>query len=129
MKVTLPKDIKHYTGYQIDDMKAVIKAQKDDDSSIKEWAEYAVREALKDTDDYLKEIVTATAEASLNRRAWNAYGSDDEPTGRGDVWIRALAETGDGFIRVGAYLTDIWKTGGEDYKHHEYIEYFKRVRD
>ena len=124
MKVTMPKNWKMYTGYQIDNMKAVIAYEKDDEWNIKDWAEMAVREALKDTNDFLKEIVTATAEAVTNSRAWNEYGNE---SGDGDVWITALAETYDGFIRVQAYLTDIWQTGAVDYKRHEYIEYFKRT--
>ena len=126
MKVKLEKDYRNY--YTINDLekaKAVIKFMKEEDSStVKEYAEYAVREALRDTDVFDHEIITAEAHTAGNRRVWDAYG---EGTGSMDVWVEALAETSEGYIKCGAYLTDIWQTGSEHYKQNMYIKRFKEV--
>lgn len=126
MKVTLEKEYKsRYTLTDIEAAKAVIKYEKEnDDETVKGWTEYAVREALRDGNDYLVQVIEASAETARNCRAWNAYG---EGTGCMDVWIRGTARTCDGFIEIGAYLTDIWTTGAERYKEHMYIEKFERV--
>jgi len=124
MKVSMPKDQKIYTGYQLDMMKAVIEYEKTDGVTAREWAAMAVREALKDTDsDGLEEIISAAAETALNSRAWNNYSDD---SGNGDVWIECIAKTWFGFIEVGVYLSDVWQTGAVDYKQHEFIRYYKR---
>lgn len=120
MKVTLEKDYRSfYTLEDLDRAKAVIAYEKEnDEETVKGWAEYAVREALKGTGDYYMEVLKAEAHTAKNRRAWNAYG---ENTGDMDVWIEATAETEKGFMKIGAYLSDIWNTGAEDYKNHMYI--------
>jgi hypothetical protein len=126
MKVTLEKNYRdYYTLSDLQRAKAVIKFMKEEDSStVKEYAEYAVREALRDTDVYDREIITAEAHTAGNRRVWDAYG---EGTASMDVWIEALARTSEGFIEFGAYLTDIWQTGVEHYKQNMYIKRFKEV--
>lgn len=128
MKVKLEKEFRrHYTLEELDMAKAVINAEKEDESTAEEWAEYAVREALKKDNgeyaDYLSRVITAKAETAKNYRAWNEYGE----TGNLDVWIEAMAKTYNGFIEVGAYLSDIWKSGAERYKHHMYIRYYKEA--
>ena len=126
MRVTLEKEYKsRYTLTDIEAAKAVIKYEKEEDEeTAKGWTEYAVREALRGGDDYLEYVIEASAETARNCRAWNAYG---EGTQDMDVWIRGTARTRKGFVEVGAYLTDIWTTGAEIYKHHMYIEKFERV--
>ena len=119
MKVTLQKD---YRGlYTLDDVeraKMVIAYEKENDTeTVKSWAEYAVREALKETGLYLRDVLTATASTAMNCRVWDAYGN----TADMDVWIEATAETSGGFVKVGAYLTDIWQTGAITYKQHMFI--------
>lgn len=120
MKVTLEKDYrKCYTLEDLDRAKAVIAAEKEDEMSAKDWAVYAVGEALRNKDGSLWEILKAEARTTKNSRIdWNRYG---EGTGMMDVWISFLAETTEGFIRGGAYLSDIWETGATEYKHHMYI--------
>ena len=120
MKVTLEKDYrKCYTLEELDMAKAVIKAEKEDDTyTAKEWAEYAAREALRNELGCLIEVIRAEAEMAKNCRAWNNY---NEESGNIDVWIRFIAETTKGFIRGGAYLSDIWNTGSVEYKQHMYI--------
>ena len=125
MKVTLPKNYKEqYTIAQVEQMKAVIAAEKDDTETVKGWATYAVNEAIKDDIDCIVEIYKATAETCMNNRAWNAYSED---TGMVDVWIEAVAETSKGFVKVGAYLSDIWQTGAEDYRTRMYVEKYSRA--
>jgi len=119
MKVTLEKDYrKYYTLEDLDRAKAVIAAEKEDEMSAKDWAVYAVGEALRNKVDSLWEILKAEATTAKNCRAWNRYGDDSADM---DVYIRFLAETTEGFIRGGAYLSDIWGTGATEYKQHMYI--------
>ncbi len=120
MKVRLEKDYrKLYTLEKLDLAKAVIAAEKEDEMSAKDWAEYAVREALRNEDESVIEILKAEATTAKNCRAWNEYGETEDM----DVWISFLAETTKGFIRGGAYLSDIWNTGGTKYKNHMYIRW------
>ena len=120
MKVTLDKEYRQrYTLEDLDRAKAVIAYEKENDViTAKEWAEYAINEATENTTDTVIEILKATATTARNSRIWDGYG---EGTGNFDVWIEATAETYEGFIKVGAYLSDIWKSGAEDYKKHMYI--------
>lgn len=120
MKVTLEKDYrKYYTLEDLDRAKAVIKAEKEDDTyTAKEWAEYAAREALKGEKAFLVEVIRAEATTAKNCRVWNRYGDDSADM---DVYIRFLAETSEGFIKGGACLSDIWQTGAVEYTKHMYI--------
>lgn len=129
MKVTLEKNYrKYYTLEDLDRAKRVIAAEKEDESTVKEWAEMAIREALKNDDgiyeDYIVETFKAEAHTAKNRRVWNAYGyidPEEANTQDMDVWIEFAAETENGYIKGGAYLSDIWQTGGTDYRQHMYI--------
>ena len=129
MKVTLEKNYrKYYTLEDLDRAKQVIAAEKEDESTVKEWAEMAIREALKNDDgiydDYIVEIFKAEAHTAKNHRVWNAYGycdPEEANTQDMDVWIEFAAELEQGFIKGGAYLSDIWQTGGTDYREHMYI--------
>lgn len=121
MKVKLEKEYRsHYTLDELDMARKVIASEKDDESTAREWAEYAVNEALRNEDGCLLEVIKAEAETAKNCRAFNAYG---EGTGKMDVWVSFLAETTEGFIKGGAYLSDIWQTGSVEYKRHMYIRW------
>lgn len=125
MKVTLEKDYrKYYTLEDLDRARKVIAAEKETDCTPKEYAEMAIREALKNddgiADDWIVEIFKAEAHTAKNHRAWNLWG-DSLETGNIDVWIEFAAELKQGFIKGGAYLSDIWQTGAREYKHHMYI--------
>lgn len=125
MKVTLEKDYRRfYTLEDLDRAKAVIACEKEDDETITGWAEYAAREGLKGINDYVEEVLKASAHTAKNCRAWNKYGIDSQDM---DVWIEGIAKTGRGFIEFGAYLSDIWETGATEYKHRMYIQYYKRA--
>ena len=129
MKVTLEKNYrKYYTLEDLDHAKRVIVAEKETDCTPKEYAEMAIREALKNDDgiaeDYIVEIFKAEAHTAKNCRVWNAYGyidPEEANTQDMDVWIEFAAETGSGYIKGGAYLSDIWHTGETDYREHMYI--------
>ena len=139
MKVTLNKNYrKLYTLDDLDRAKKVIAYEKNDDVPAKEWAEYAIREALKDSGDWLEEVIKTEAETARNKRVNNGYWDFEydkegnmiegsEGSGNMDVWLRATARTAFGFIIVGAYLSDIWQTGATPYKQHMYIQYFKEA--
>ena len=122
MKVKLEDGYRgKYTLDDLDMAKAVITAEKDDEMSAKDWAEYAVKEALRNKDGYLVEVLKAEARTARNCRIeWNRYG---DGTGTMDVWISFVAETTEGFIKGGAYLSDIWDTGSTEYKQHMYIRW------
>ena len=124
VKVKLPKDYKKWMRiYQLEQAKIVIDYEKNEDEyTAKDWAEYAINEALKHRCECIEEILKVSAEIAGNCRIYNAYGD----TGEIDVWIEAIAKTSNGFIEVGAYLTDIWDTGAKDYREHEYIRYYSR---
>ena len=126
MKVRLEEKYRNlYTLDDLDRAKAVIRAEKENDEETpKGWAEYAAREALKETGDYCLEIVSAEAHTAKNYRAWNAYGEETEDM---DGWISGIARTADGFLEFGAYLSDIWQTGGTEYKHHMFIQRYGRI--
>lgn len=125
MKVSLEKEYRRwYTLEELDQAKQVIAAEKEDEETAKGWAAYAVREALKGTGDYDREVLQASARTARNCRAWDAYG---EGSGTMDVWIEALARTADGFIDIGAYLSDIWQSGAVGYKQHMYVQRYTKA--
>ena len=110
---------------EVAEAKKIISQMKEDESSAADMAEYAIREALKDKNDYLREVLKATATITKNYRAWNNY---NENSGQLDIWVEATAETEKGFIKVGACLTDIWQTGATDYNNFMYVQYFEEVK-
>ena len=126
MRVHMDKEYRrNYTLEDIDRAKMVIAFEKEnDEDTAKDWAEYAVNEAAKVYDDYSVEIIKAIATTAKNYRAWNLYGDGSQDM---DVWVEATAKTVNGFIEVGAYLSDIWQTGAVHYTNHMYIKYYKAV--
>lgn len=132
MKVTLEKEYKqYYTLADLERAKEVIRLEKEDESTAASWAVYAVNEVLSylncsrsayyayaDESDILK----ATARTAKNNRVWDAHGNGTQNM---DVWIEAKAFTHNCFIEVGAYLSDIWKTGGETYVNHIFYRVFE----
>lgn len=126
MKVKLEARYKDlYTISEYEAAKRVIKAVAEDMSTVMEWAEYAAREAVRDTDDCISEVLLADAHTALNARVYDAIAED---TGHMDVLVHGLARTFDGFVEFSAYLTDIWQTGAVDYRQHMYVRRFQEVR-
>ena len=126
MKVTMPKGYKDWmTVAEAEQAKLVIAYEKEyDDEKPADWARMAAGEALRGKSDYVDEILKAEAEIAKNRRIWDQYG---EGTGMIDVWIKGTAKTGSGFLEFGAYLSDIWDTGGTEYKSEMWVREYKRV--
>lgn len=122
MRVTFDKDYKkNLTIAEYETAREIIAQEKEDDFTAKDYAEMLVREALKDMDDWSRDILKADAVIMRNNMAWNKYTADSENV---DVWVSAIAETGRGFLKVGGYLTDIWCIGGEDIRSRMWIAYY-----
>lgn len=124
MKVKLEDRYREfYTLEDLDHARAVIASEKEDEETPAGWLAYAAREVAKDQLWFVSRIIEASAHTARNRFAWNAYGE----TGNMDIWIEGLAETDDGFLKVGAYLTDIWQTGSVDYRDRLYSVRYVRA--
>lgn len=135
MKVTLPKDYrKMFTLEELDIARTIIRDMKEDTSTPAEYIVYAVYDWLdsiranaKDIKDYdfFRKVLSATATPQKNRNAWDAYG---EGTQHMDIWIDAIVRTSNGFLVIGAYLTDIWSIS-EDCSMIDryYTRYYKEV--
>ena len=125
MKVKMDKDYKtYYTIEEAEQAKRVIKAEKDDDETAAGWAEYAVKEYLKNGFGHCERILEATATIKKNARVWDAYGDN---TGCIDVWIEATAKITNGYLEIGAYLSDIWQTGANDYIPYIFATEYKTI--
>lgn len=125
MKVTFEENYKDlYTINEVEAAKIVIKYEKENDSeNVKEWAKIAADYVMKDQHDYVERILEASAETTRNNRACHAYG---EGSGRMDVWVTGIAKTFYGYLEFGAYLTDIWQTGAEDYRNRMWTVYTRK---
>lgn len=125
MKVNLSKSYKEFfTISDLERAKEVIKWMKDDESSVKDYAEIVVNHVLvkEDNFDSLYKIIDAVAEVRTNGRVFDAYCSG---SGRMDVWLEVVARTTKGYLEVGAYLTDIWNIGADtDMREHMWIQHY-----
>lgn len=113
MKVKLEERYKEfYTIAELEAAKAVIAYEKDDAMTATEWAELAARHIVGKCyrNDFVKDIIKAEARTAKHRGAWELYGENTRDI---DVWVDFIAETCDGFIKGGAYLSDIWSIGGD----------------
>lgn len=125
MLVRLEENYKdRYTVSDLERARAIIKQERDDEMLVAQYAEMAANEILKHGDTFLRRVLKATAHTAKNCRVWDAYdiGSCDM-----DVWIDAIAETSDGFIKFGAFLTSIWQIGGGTDMDDYYVRYFREV--
>lgn len=106
----------------------IIKEMREDESTVAEYAIYAVNAAGTEGRDWCAKIYEATAEIAKNSRVQDAYfeGSADL-----DVWISATARTNNGFCIIGAYLSDIWAISGDNAaeiaKNHMYVRKFREM--
>lgn len=118
MKVLLPKNYKRYfTVEEYEIAKEIIKTEKEDASTAKDMAEYAVREALKkdEYDEYLEEVLEAKAEVCKNND-YRVYDKYFEGSQLMDIYISGVARVSYGYLEFGAYLSDIWESGVTEYK-------------
>lgn len=123
MKVTLAKDYrKFYTLNELDIAKEIISCAKEDGATVKDYAEIAIREALRGKGDYIEEVLKATAQTANNCRVWDRFFDGSESM---DIYIEATAETSYGFIKIGTYLSDIWEIDGSaNIQERMYIKYY-----
>ena len=129
MKVTFQKDYKNWlTVAEVEAARQIIREMKEDTSTAAEEAATAIREALKDTGDWLDEVLKAEAVICKNSRVWNQYG---ENTGMLDIMICGIAKTSWGYIDVEATLSDIWQIGSEGYETriNMYVRHFTKPRN
>lgn len=114
MKVALEQDYRRiYTLEELDAAKVVIACQKDDCTPLKDLAITAVNHisARKYRDlGGCKELLKVEAYTAKNSNVWEQYG---EGSMYFDVWVEFVAETYTGFIKGGAYLSDIWGIGSD----------------
>lgn len=128
MKVMVSQESKKYlTAEEYDNAKRLAKHMKEEED---EWgvADYAKLAAGAAGHGQCIEIFKASATVAGNARAMDLYF---EGSGRLDIWIEATAQTTEGFVIIGAYLSDIWGiTGSNDknFRGHAYIRSFKESK-
>lgn len=129
MKVQFKEAKKYVTVAEMPAVRMMIEDFKNDESSVKEYAEMAVRAIAKNN---IVTVLDANAEIAKNDRVWNRYTDD---SGHLDVWITFTAMVGtiglDGFVMGGAYLSDIWELSGWDDSElvsHMYVRRFQEVK-
>lgn len=128
MKVRMKDDYRSvFTLRQVDIARAIIRDLKSDTSTPSNYAQSAVVDFFENNKygDYFREVLVASATVSRNHRAWDVYfeGSEDM-----DVWIDATVRTGNGFLIIGAYLSDIWMISPDESRAYTYYtRYFEEV--
>ena len=127
MKVTMDKDSrKVITLEEAPIVKRIINEMKEDESTAAEYITYAINAANKGS---IIKVYEATATIAKNRRASNCYG---ENTWDIDIWIHGTAQTYNGFIIIGAYLSDIWSLTSENHEfiaqNHFYVRWFAEAK-
>lgn len=110
MKVKLTaKSKKIVTVAEMPAVKHIMSMMREDPELIG-YAKLAARIAANTNADW--EILKADAEIAKNNRVWNAYG---DATGNLDVWLTIYAfNRHNGFYSIGAYLSDLWKSTGNN---------------
>lgn len=121
MKITITADMKKVlTIAEMPTARQVIENLKCDDS-LKDYAKMAASLAACCS---VEKVLECSAEIAKNCRANDNFfeGSADL-----DVWITFTAFTSEGFVMGGAYLTDIWNIGIDDYeiRKHMFIRRFR----
>ena len=109
MKVKFTKEIKDIiTVSELPAVREMFEVMKED-TGLKEYAATAARIAARSND---VEILKAEAEIARNRRVFNRYSDN---SGFLDVWLNVYAfDAYKGFYTIGAYLSDIWESTGEN---------------
>lgn len=86
-------------------MESVIEMMENDASTLREYADTAIRIIYNELVSDVK-ILDADAEIAKNCRIWNRFSEESKDV---DVFIRAIAFVDKReFIQIGAYITDIW---------------------
>ena len=120
MKITITKESKDYFTYN-----EVMTAKE----IVKEYKDYNVGQDIGTLGCILNkwsaECLSWNAEIAKNNRVYNAHSAE---SGYLDIWINAIYDGGDVIYKVGAYITDIWESTGdnrEELKSHMYIREFR----
>ncbi len=125
MKVQFTADMKRViTIAEMPAVRKVIDVVKLDAWTAKEWAKMAAEIVCHHS--HVK-VLEASAEIAKNCRVCDVYteGSADI-----DVWIRFTAFVGDGFVRGGVYMSDLWEVNDDNREqliNHMFIRQFKEV--
>lgn len=86
-------------------MESVIEMMENDASTLREYADTAIRIIYNEIVSDIK-ILDTDAEIAKNCRIWNRFSEESKDV---DVFIRAIAFVDKReFIQIGAYITDIW---------------------
>ena len=133
MKVRLEKEDKKYiTLAQAPLVREIIADMKEDESTVAEYAEMAIKASYYSNYYVDVEVLKASAKISKNARAWNLYNDHSEDL---DIWIEATAyvSLSDSYecIMIGTYLSDIWHITEDNKKEiasYMYIRRFKEVK-
>lgn len=117
MKVIMNKAIKKMLSLEeTKKAKQIIAGMKENEITETECIKKAICAACKKS--WCIEVFKASAIITKNFRIYNAFF---EGSGKLDIWISATAQTADGFMIIGAYLTDIWELTGCEEEDEEII--------
>lgn len=132
MKVTITKESLGYlTVNDYAFAKKIVKDERDDEMSAKDYAELAAHAILSSgyygKNDSLVKILSA--DASICRDNATGYDRFGDGCGYLNVYVDATAETYDGFLKFGCLLSDIWDLDGSAETktalvNHAYIRYY-----
>ena len=126
MKVRLENNYKNlYTVADLECAKKVIEYEKkEDEMPVMDYAEIALNAIQADHDSIIG-VLKVIAHTAKNCRVWNVYGD----TQHMDVWLEMTAETWNGFVKAGCYLSDVWMVGTPDFdiRKHAYIKRYKEA--
>lgn len=136
MKVTIKKEsLDILTVNEHEHAKQIVRDMREDEMPLNDYAEFAANAILgsgkygksKEYRDVLREILKASA--CITRAGATDYNRFGEGCGFLNVWIEAVAETYDGFLKFGCLLSDIWNLDGSaETKNalvdHAYIRYY-----
>lgn len=109
VKINFPKDYKNYfTVADVERAKKVIKDFKENPIDFYDMASMAIY----DIGGSVNEIYSVKAEVCRDAGTHDAYYED---SGNIDVWLDIVAETSDGFIKLGCLLSEIMFISSEDH--------------
>ena len=128
MKVKLTQEFKkEITVAMMPTVREVIAYMKEDDGTVEGYAEIAINAAYDGRAFNIK-IFEASAEIAGNRNVLNLYNDHSADL---DIWIDVIAYVNcEEFIKLGAYLSDIWQIDNSNKKEiasHMYIRRFKEI--
>jgi len=129
MKVIITKESRRYiTLEEAAIARKIISDCREDGMSPADYAKIAIDAVGSNDYNWCVKVYEASAEICKNCRVWDAYGDDTRDL---DVWIEATAKTSNGFIEIGAALSDIWSItsdNGAEIANHMYVRQFQEVQ-